>query len=221
MDGVTIIDVWGKDGWVDINAYSTVEVQGGVKQDHSSTFYIMLAQDTANTSEINSVISLSTQARDEANAAKSAANTAAINAQNAYNKAEEARARAADAANNTWDETESKSAATLAKEARDKANQALTAITNLQNSMVPVILRISGYNGATCTTGSTFNVVVQAPGATEFRVKADTGSWSAWTPVSGYATATGITGNGAHTIFVEVRNAAGATASGQMTMFKL
>ncbi|WP_041282925.1 hypothetical protein [Desulfofundulus kuznetsovii] len=137
-----------------------------------------------------------------------------MNAANAKTSADTAAAR-------VWDSVESKSAAQLAKEARDKANQALIAITNLQNSMAPMILKISGYNGATCTTGSTFNVVVQAPGATEFRVKADTGNWSAWTPVSGYATATGITGNGAHTIFVEVRNAAGATASGQMTMFKL
>ncbi|MCL6560924.1 MAG: hypothetical protein K6U74_19475 [Firmicutes bacterium] len=94
-------------------------------------------------------------------------------------------------------------------------------LLRLQNSMAPVLLKVSGYNGATCTTGSTFNVVVQASGATEFRVKADTGSWSSWVPVSGYATATGITGTRAHTIFVEVKNAAGAITTGQMTVFKL
>lgn len=146
------------------------------------------------------------------------ARTAAVDAKNAANTA----------AFRVWDSTEGKSAATLAKEARDKANQALTEINNvkstvnnIQMSVGPQILKITGRNNATCTRTTSYDVVIQASGATEFRVKADTGSWSAWVPVGSYATATGISGSGAHTIYVEVRNASGATASGQMSMFKI
>lgn len=168
--------------------------------------------------------------------ATDAANNAAAQAQNAANAAAQARDAANAASSNAWQAADwlnpasgSTSAVkdsqgtvlTAARQARDLANQTLIAVNNLQNSMAPVLLKVSGYNGATCTIGTTFNVVVQAPGATEFRVKADTGSWSSWVPVSGYATATGITGTGAHTVFVEARNSAGAVTSGQMTVFKL
>lgn len=142
--------------------------------------------------------------------------------------AKEARNKASTAASRVWDATESKSAATLAKEARDKANQALTEINNvkgivnnIQASVGPQILKVSGRNNATCTRTTSFDVVIQASGATEFRVKADTGSWSAWVPVGSYATTTGMSETGAHTIYVEARNAAGAVATAQMTVFKI
>lgn len=142
--------------------------------------------------------------------------------------AKEARNAANSAVSNTWDSSESKSAATLAKEARDKANQALTEINNVKNtvnniqmSVGPQILRVSGRNSATCTKTSSFDVVIQATGATEFRVKADTGSWSEWVPINSTATATGISGIGAHTIYVEARNTSGVTATGQIAIFRI
>ncbi|MFZ5898328.1 MAG: DUF6273 domain-containing protein [Bacillota bacterium] len=150
--------------------------------------------------------------------ATDAARTAAVNAQNAANNA----------AARTWDATESKSAATLAKEARDKANQALaeinnvkTTVNNIQASVGPMIQKVATANAATCTQGTSIPVIVQASGATEFRARADTGSWTAWTPVGSSVTVTGITGTGAHVIYVEARNSAGTTATGHLTVFKL
>jgi hypothetical protein len=103
-------------------------------------------------------------------------------------------------------------------------------VTNIENTLTagdstpPTILSIKGYNGATCTTGSTFSVTVQAfdnSGVLEFRVMADTGAWSDWLPISSYNTASGITGTGAHTLTVEVRDSAGNVSTGTMTFFKL
>lgn len=173
-------------------------------------------------------------ARTAAVDAKNAANTAASNASNAYNAANAAKSSAdaaktsADtAAARVWDSTESKSAATLAKEARDKANQALTQINNvktvvnnLQSSVTPQIQKISGLNGATCTKTTSFTVVVQASGATQYRVKLDNGSWGSWTAMGTPTTVT-VSTTGAHTVYVEIQNASGATASGHMTFFKI
>lgn len=167
-------------------------------------------------------------------AAKSSADTAATNAQNAYNaanaaktSADAAKTSADTAAARVWDSTESKSAATLAKEARDKANQALTEINNvktvvnnLRSSVTPQIQKISGLNGATCTKTTSFTVVVQASGATQYRVKLDNGSWGSWTAMGTPTTVT-VSTTGAHTVYVEIQNASGATASGQMTFFKI
>jgi hypothetical protein len=64
-------------------------------------------------------------------------------------------------------------------------------------------------------------VTVEAANAAEFRAKVDGGAWSAWTPVSSPITLTGLTAYGAHTVYVEARNASGATAAGQMVVFRL
>ena len=100
-------------------------------------------------------------------------------------------------------------------------NQISDIQTTVVNTQTPHIYKVSGLNGATCTATSSFKIVIQAPGATEFRVKADTGEWSEWTGIGNTATATGISGNGAHTITVEARNSSGVTSTGQMTIFKL
>lgn len=149
--------------------------------------------------------------------ATNAARTAAVDAKNA---ADNAAAR-------TWDATESKSAATLAKEARDKANAALTEINNvkttvnnIQASVGPQINRVWGLNGATATTSSFFNVVVDASGATEFRARREGGTWTGWASVDNSLSVSGLT-VGVNTIQVEVRNASGATATGRMIAFRL
>jgi hypothetical protein len=207
------------------------------------------ATDAANTAKTEAI-----NAKNAAVDAKNAANTASTNATNAlyilngtsnggkslaatYDKANSANSNASTAAARVWDASESKSAAQLAKEARDKANanyeelqNLKTSITNIENNlaagdtMPPTILSIKGYNGATCTTGSTFSATVQAfdnSGVLEFRVKADTGTWSDWVPISSYNTAGGVTGTGAHTLTVEVRDSTGNVSTGNMTFFKL
>jgi hypothetical protein len=180
----------------------------------------------------------SAQKSEAARLAAEEAKTAAENAENAANAAKTSADRAA---NQTW--YNNKSAAQWSYDAYNKANitandatyirntqlpeiekkinNLQTAVNNIQSLVGPQIQKISGLNGATCTTGTTFSVVIQASGATEYRVKADTGPWSEWTPVDSPVMATGISGTGTHTIYVEARNASGATASGQMVMFKL
>lgn len=163
-----------------------------------------------------------TTSADPAVAAAKAAQSAA---ESASALAEIARIQSVAAAERTWDTTEAKSAATLAKEARDKANQTLAAINNVQSSIqgmsAPIVLHVSGKNMSTCTLGSTFDVVVKTIGATEFRTRADEGGWSSWVSVDSYATASGISSTGVHTIHVEARNIGGVVSTGQMVIFKL
>ncbi|MTI84379.1 MAG: hypothetical protein FH756_10840 [Firmicutes bacterium] len=161
-----------------------------------------------------------------------------------YDKANASNANASNAANRTWDSTEGKSVTTIAKETRNKAdtnynelvalagdvNTLNTNVTNIESSLSgdttpPVIQKIKGHNGATCTTNSTFSIDVTATdnkiNPPEFRAKADTGSWSSWTQTYNTLTIGGITGNGAHTIEVEVRDAAGNVARDSITIFKV
>lgn len=94
------------------------------------------------------------EAASAARAAKESAELAKTSADNASEKANLAYAMAQQAKDNTWDAEESKSAAQLAKEARDKANQAL------MNSRVPVIRKLEGLHGASCTNNDFFVAVV-------------------------------------------------------------
>ncbi len=109
-----------------------------------------------------------------------------------YTKANTAATQAANAASRVWDSTEGKSAATLAKEARENASSAVTAANNAKASadiavnqttysgqsaaywayvasvnagtdtIAPTIKKVQGQNGATCTTSSSFTVVITA-----------------------------------------------------------
>lgn len=160
-------------------------------------------------------------------------------------------ARANSASSRVWDSAEGKSAATLSKEARDKANAAAgdadyirntqlpdienkiaslqSDVTNIKTNLSagdttpPDIKSIEGYRNATCTTDSIFKLVIEASdnsSGVEFRAKADTGSWTGWI-TSNPITVSEITGTGAHTIEVEVRDAAGNVARDSITIFKI
>ena len=184
---------------------------------------IKTATDAANNAYnvANNAYNAVNNASSYAQQAKSSADSAANNALNAYNAAN-------NAAIYTWDSSEAKSAATLAKEARDKANQALTEITNVKNtvnniqaSIGPQIFKVTGQNGATCTTGTSFTVVIQATNAVQWRAKVDSGgTWSSWASITSPITLS-VSSTGAHTIFVEAQNSSGVTATGQMIMFKI
>lgn len=106
-----------------------------------------------------------------------------------------------------------KAAAVLAKEAKDAATAAL-------NAAAPHLHRVRGLNGATATTTSSFSVVVDASGATEFRARREGGVWTGWTSVNNPVSVPDLIA-GANTIQAEVRNAAGATATGRMIAFRL
>ena len=106
-----------------------------------------------------------------------------------------------------------------------------TKVTNIGNSLStgdstpPTLLSIQGYKNATCTTTSKFSVVVDASdptGPVEFRVRTDTGPWSNWITVGdNYATATGITGSGAHLLHVEIRDGNDNRKALSKTIFKI
>lgn len=102
-----------------------------------------------------------------------------------------------------------------------KINDIDSVVTNIQNLNTPFIQNISGYNGATCTKTNTFDVIVQANNATEFRARVESGVWSDWVSMGNYATVTGLGSQGAYTIFVEVRNDLGAISTGQKMVFRL
>jgi len=102
-------------------------------------------------------------------------------------------------------------------------------VTNIKTNLSsddttpPNIKSIKGFRDATCTTDSIFKLVIEASdnnSEVEFRAKADTGYWTGWI-TSNPVTVGEITGTGAHTINVEVRDATGNIAKGSMTMFKL
>lgn len=148
------------------------------------------------------------------------AQQAKTSADAAKSSADAAKTAADTAAARVWDSTEGKSAALLAKEARDRANEAVTAVSALQASVGPQIHRVQGLNGATATTGSSFSVVIDASGATEFRARCEGGSWTGWTSVDNPASVSGLS-SGANTIQVEVKNATGQTATGWLMVFRV
>jgi hypothetical protein len=166
------------------------------------------------TSTGKSAATLAKEARAEAQAAKSNAATAATNAATAAARALDASIYAQGAANAAmvaYDE---------ALAAKETSEQVLEELNNLRATVGPEIKSVKGYNGATCTRTSSFSVIVEALGATQFRASSDGGTWTGWVPVTGTATVTGLV-SGANTIRVEARNAAGATATGQMIAFKI
>jgi len=114
-------------------------------------------------------------------------------------------------------------AASLAGETRDKVDRAYSDIMaeflQLKSSIAPTITKVSGLNGATCTKTSSFTVVIDASGASEYRAKVDSGSYTPWT-TSKNITLSNIS-NGVHNIDVQVRNTNGAIAEGSMTIFRL
>ncbi|MGG3863979.1 hypothetical protein [Aneurinibacillus aneurinilyticus] len=91
-----------------------------------------------------------------------------------------------------------------------------TSISNLQNFVTPTLTKVSGYNKATATKDSTFKVSLEYSAANEYRYNIDGSGWSTWTSLdshdnNGYFTIGGISGNGVHTVVVEIRQATTST----------
>ncbi|MCL6479544.1 MAG: hypothetical protein K6T65_14255 [Peptococcaceae bacterium] len=142
--------------------------------------------------------------------ARDAANTAKISAEQAKN--------------NTWNATYNKSAATLAGEAASGSwyngqSAAYWASVAALNS-TPMINRVQGLNGATCTTGSSFTVVITSTPSTNVQYRVTCGSFdSGWTTNNTITITDGIA-NGANTITAYVKNAVGNTATATLVFFK-
>lgn len=161
-----------------------------------------------------------------------AANNASVHAMNASTNAANAKSSADAAAARVWDSTEGKSAATLAKEARNNASAAANqTIYNGQSaaywsylaaqSTAPQINKVQGLNGATCTSGSTFTVVISATPGSGVNYRVTCGSFdSGWVTSNAITISSGIV-SGANTATVQVKNAAGAVAQATFTFFKV
>ncbi|MBE3573773.1 MAG: hypothetical protein IMW95_12645 [Moorella humiferrea] len=166
--------------------------------------------------------------------AYNAANSAAANAQNAYNAANTA-ASAAQAA-----QSAASTAATNAQNAYNAANTAANqTIYNGQSAAYwayqaaqggtdttpPTIQKVAGQNGATCTSTGTFYVVVQATdnrtGQLQARAQVDGGTWTGWYNIPQNAIPVSLSSVGAHTITVEVKDAAGNSSQATMTAFRV
>lgn len=139
--------------------------------------------------------------------------SAATNAQNAYNAANAAKASADQAAANTTYGGQS------------AAYWAYQAAQGGADTTPPTIQKIGGLNGATCTTSGTFYVVVQATdnrvGQLQARAQVDGGTWTGWYNIPQNAIPVTLSSAGAHTITVEVKDAAGNSSQATMTAFRV
>ncbi len=169
--------------------------------------------------------------------AYNAANTASANASSAKTSADTAASRAQTTINQTWYSGKyggtSESTADIAGYIR---NQQLPTVINnttynsqsaaywayqaAQNA-TPTISKVQGQNGATCTTGSTFTVVISATPSSGARYRVTCGSFdSGWVSNNTITINRGIV-SGANTATVQVKNAAGTTAQTTFTFFKI
>lgn len=98
-----------------------------------------------------------------------------------------------------------------------------TVLLVVADSEAPVIDSIQGEGGATCSTGGTFNVTVSAtdnmPGQLQAQAKVGGGAYGGWVNIPGNVPVS--LSNGANTITVQVKDAAGNTATKTMTAFGL
>lgn len=179
-----------------------------------------------------------TQTYDKANAAATNASAAATNSSTAASSANTAASRALTTINNTQanDGGTTKSAAALAKEAKDSAGTAVTQLTSGDagtiradlteikdriTAIIPVIHSVKGQNGATCTTGTTFIVVISASNATQYCARLSGGSWTSWGSNNTITVSVGGTA-GPKTIEVQARSSpTGTPASDSITIFKI
>jgi hypothetical protein len=93
------------------------------------------------------------------------------------------------------------------------------------DSKAPAITKISGQNGATATSSSTFYVVVQAtddmPGQLQACTSVDGETFGNWYNVPQSVIPVTLSTTGAHTITVKVRDLAGNETQASMTAFRL
>jgi len=226
------------------NSYTGIRFMGYWDSSSTYTGYIKANSITVSRSGLVASESKVQQGVDAANAAKTAANTAATNASNAYSAANTAATNANNAYNTLINgaSNNGKSLSTT----YDKANNAATQATNAANNTVynsqsaaywaylaannaetdttPPTIKLTGLNGATCTTNSSFIVVVSASdnksGQLSAQAKVGSGAWGSWTNVPGNLAVT-LPTIGAHTITVQVKDAAGNISTANMTAFRL
>lgn len=152
-------------------------------------------------------------AASAAQGAQTAANTAATNAQNAYN-----------VANNAYNAANTAASQTIYN-GQSAAYWAYQAAQGGADTTPPTIQKVQGLNGATCTNTGIFYVVVQATdnraGQLQAHAQVDGGAWTGWYNIPASAIPVTLSSTGAHTITVEVKDAAGNIAQATMIAFRI
>lgn len=170
------------------------DLNGGFHND--TAFYTDIVINFDIRPNVNNAVNAAIQARDVANAVSSAvkdANGTVLTA-------------ARNAANNTWYNGQS---------------AAYWAYLAAQNASPPTITKVQGQNGATCTAGSTFTVVISTAPSSGVQYRVTCGSFdSGWVSSNTITITSGIV-SGANTATVQVKNAAGAVAQTTFTFFKV
>ena len=158
------------------------------------------------TDAANNAASYAQTAATNANDAKTAANNAYTAANDAKTAAQNAQTYAQTAANNTTYNSQS---------AAYWAYQAALATP-------PTIKKIKGQNNATCTTGSSFTLVIFAEPSSGVQYRVTCGTFdSGWTANNTITISSGIV-SGVNTATVQVKNTAtGATSQETFTFFKI
>lgn len=167
-----------------------------------------------------SVASWAHQGYDKANTAATKATEAAGSASTAANSA----ANAFDMLNSSTNGlAKTFDAATSASNNTMYNEQSAAYLAYLAANAPPTIQKLSGLNGATCVAkDGTFNVVVTATdnkaGQLQAQAKVDSGSYGAWVNIP-QDTVSVTLPQGAHTITVQVKDAAGNMSTATMTAF--
>lgn len=159
-------------------------------------------------SAANSANTNAAAAKTSADAAKTSADTAGITAAAAKTSADTASARALSALNELQNATYGVSALK-------------TALNNLQSQIAPIVKSVKGSNMQTCTTTGSIPIITEISGASTWRYRVDGSAWSGNIAAATTTATVAVSGNGAHTIEVQATNAGGASATGQMTCWKL
>jgi len=138
-------------------------------------------------------------------AAKIAAETAAANATNANSAANNAALYAINAANNTT-----------------YNGQSVAYMTSMISyNMYPSIEKVQGKNGSTCTTGSSYIVVIASNPSSGVSYRVTCNSYdSGWVSNNNIVISSGIV-SGANTATIKVRNNMGNESSTALTFFKI
>jgi hypothetical protein len=119
---------------------------------------------------------------------------------------------------------------TTANNIQSSVSSIQTSVNNITSVMPPTLNKVTGYNGATATSSTSFNVSLDYTNANEYSYKIDGGSWSTWYSLSthdtlGYLTVPGISGTGMHTVYIQIRNNVSGQispgAKGKVVVFKL
>jgi flagellin-like hook-associated protein FlgL len=112
----------------------------------------------------------------------------------------------------------------LTNQLNNLQNTVTNNFNNLSQFLTPSLKKISGFNGATATSGTSIRLILDYSNATDYRYSIDGGAWSLWNPLTGNQISVPLGSPGAHTITVQVRNGSSPTCptdQASLSVFKI